>query len=69
MISVAISVDASVDISVATRSILKRYLTDTRPMLDRCLTDARVKCRLSIARCIDRYSVDIFPFDRRCIGR
>ena len=61
MISVYISVDASVDISVATRSILDRCSTDARPMLDRYSTDARVKCRLNIDRCIDRYSVDIFP--------
>ena len=42
MILVDISVDALVDISVATRSILNRRSTDTLPML------ARVKCRLSI---------------------
>ena len=41
-------------------SLVDRYSTDTRPMLDRCSTDARVKCRLSIDRCNDRYSVDIF---------
>ena len=72
MISVAISVDALVDISDATRPMLDRVAVDARPMLDRCSTDARVKCRLSIDRCIDRYSVDIFPFDHvdsRCIGR
>ena len=63
MISDDISVDASVDISVATRSILDRCSTDGRPM------HARVKCRLTIDRSIDRYSVDIFPFDRRCTGR
>ena len=60
--------------STDARSILDRWSTDTRPMLDRCSTDtrpmhARVKCRLTIDRCIDRYSVDIFPFDRRCTGR
>ena len=55
--------------SVDTRPMLDRCSTDARPMLDRCSTDARVKCRLSIDRCIDRYSVDMFPFDRRYIGR
>ena len=42
------------------RSLLGRYSTDARTMLDHCSTDARVKCRLSIDRCIDRYSVDSF---------